>query len=245
MRTLRKSFEKRYAAFLIADSHESPTWPYTHGETASLSTWPGWSVIGPVFRTPAPADLDDVRTRHRIGGDDRIAVFTRGGGGQHPGRPDAAAFLSRAVEIGAAVKLADPEARLMFVRGPLWPADIDVPGLFDVIDQEPKMPALLKLARATIFRGGFNTLWESLSAGTACTPILGSWYQEAVHERMDALAIRGLLVENLQEHWLDERWHAERRARVRASLTMFTGAPEPGRFLTLLLDARARDQNRG
>jgi GT2 family glycosyltransferase len=200
-----------YSLLLIADAPGSPTWPYDEAQTRALLAGGRWRVLGPIheFRHETSA----VRSRLAIGAAERVCIFSMGGGGQHRRRTDAPEFLARAEALAVALRTIDPSCRLLFVRGPLFPRDMRVPAIFEAYDEEAEMPALLAVARGAFVRPGFNTVWECLAAGTPFTPVLGTWHQEAMEERLASLHRRALAVDDLAEHWLDDEWH-ERYRRI-------------------------------
>ena len=83
---LRKSHGRQFAAFLLCDAPDSPTWPYDDAQTRQLSRWKKWHVLGPVYRRPADEELREVRERNRIVDGEQVCVFTMGGGGVHEPR---------------------------------------------------------------------------------------------------------------------------------------------------------------
>lgn len=213
LQQLQTNYRHVYQAFFIADSPASPTWPYTEEQTAAIQSWPRWHIAGPVYRRPVREEVERVRRSLGFDTDARVCVFTMGGGGQHPEASDVAAFAKDALSIGAAVRARDPHARLVFVRGPLFPAAEALPSIFEIVDEEPDMHALLATARLAVLRPGFNTTWECMAAGTAMHPILGTSYEEPMNVRIGKLRARGFLPKNAMEAWEDDEWRAQYRAR--------------------------------
>ncbi len=108
--------------------------------------------------------------------------------------------------MGRVIRESDPNSRLIFVKGPYFPADVHVDDCFEVVPQEPRMPALIAAADGAVIRTGFNTTWECLSAGTPFLPFLGTTYAEPTEQRLKGLRTLGLVPENAQTFWSDARW---------------------------------------
>ncbi len=209
LQQLQTDFRHVYQAFFVADSPDSPTWPYTDEQTAVIESWPSWRLAGPVYRRPSAEEVAQVRQRLGYNAEARVCVFTMGGGGQHPENSDVAAFLKHAMLIGGAIRSRDPHARLVFVRGPLFPQGEALPSVFEVLDEEPDMHALLAAARLAVLRPGFNTTWECLAAGTVIYPILGTSYAEPMDIRLGKLRATGLVPDDPLKAWEDETWRVE------------------------------------
>ena len=236
---LNDRFRDLYAAFLLCDSPDSPTWPYDEAQTRQLAGWKKWTVIGPLYRTPSEQEVQEVRTRNNVSGDRELCVFTMGGGGVHvldPKGQDIIRFLRLASQVADVVQAARPAARMMFVRGPYFPARIPIPSRFEIVRDEAQMPALLKLAKGAVIRAGFNTTWECLSAGTPFLPMIGTTYAEPVDARVKRMASLGLLPPDAGTFWLDDRWRAEYRRSAAGIVAMHSGAPDPGKVGELILD---------
>jgi hypothetical protein len=230
-----------YSAFLLCDSPDSPTWPYDDIQTRQLAGWKKWSIIGPLYRTPSDEDVREVRMRNRISDDQELCIFTMGGGGVHvldPKGQDIIRFLRLASQVADAVQAANPAARMMFVRGPLFPPRIPIPSRFEIVREDAQMPALLKIAKGAVIRAGFNTTWECLSVGTPFLPMIGTTYVEPVAARMDRMASLGLVPSNIESFWFDDRWRAEYRRIAAGIVAAHSGVPDPARVGRLILNPR-------
>jgi hypothetical protein len=216
-----------YSEFLLADMPRSPTWPYSGDETRTIATWPRWTALGPVYRRPAPEAITELSARYRID-ERRLCVLTMGGGGLHrPTDPDAQDFVLRASAVADAVQRIDPGARFLFVTGPHFPGDVEHDERFEIVPQEPRLPALLALARMAVVRSGYNTLWECIAAGVPLVPFIGTTYMEPNRERLSGLRAVGLLDDDVERLWGDDRWREGFRRRCAALVERYPGAPDP------------------
>ena len=238
---LNERFGGVYSAYLLCDSPDSPTWPYDDDQTRQLAGWKKWSIIGPLYRTPSDEEISEVRVRLDVHGDQELCVFTMGGGGVHvldPKGQDIIRFLRLASQVADAVQAKRPRARMLFVRGPLFPERIPVPSRFEIVREEAHMPALLKIATGAVIRAGFNTTWECLSAGTPFMPLIGTTYEEPVAVRMDRMASLGLVPPNPESFWFDEQWRAEYRRTAARIVAAHSGAPDPEEVARLIIHPR-------
>lgn len=238
---LNDKFGGVYSAYLLCDSPDSPTWPYDEDQTRELTSWKKWSVIGPLYRTPSEAEIREVRARNNLSDDQELCVFTMGGGGVHvldPKGQDIIRFLKLASQVADIVQTARPRARLLFVRGPLFPARIPIPSRFEVVGDESQMPALLKIAKGAVIRAGFNTTWECLSAGTPFMPLIGTTYVEPVSSRVNRMASLGLVPPNAESFWFDDRWQDEYRRAAARIVATHSGAPDAEQVGRLIVDRR-------
>lgn len=241
LKALRRHHGATYAAFLICDTPDSPTWPYTTTETGEIAGWRGWEVVGPIYRTATDDDVRDVRRRYRLADDEKVCVLTMGGGGVHsPNDPDVESFLGLAVEAAARIRRHDAGTRFVFVKGPYFPAGIAIPDHFEVVSQEPRMPALLRVAHGAVIRAGFNTTWECLAAGTPFIPLVGTTVAEPVPERLKRIEALGLLPRDADQMWANEAWRTAFTQTSAAVVTAHPGRPEPHDLRRLIVD-RPRD----
>jgi hypothetical protein len=228
MRLLKEELGHTTERFLVCDHPDSPTWPYTPDETAALKGWKKWEFIGPVFRQLSPANLREVRERYSLADGQRVYVFTMGGGGTRSEQDtDVADFLERGTRIAQSLRSADPECRLIFVRGPFFPTDVGLPVLFESVGVEQYVPELLASSDGAVIRPGFNTLWECLRANVPFVPISGTTYREPVEERLGRLEQFGLTGADCLELWGRESWRSDFVERGRRVTGRWTGMPEP------------------
>ena len=234
-----------YDAFLLCDTPNSPTWPYSAAETRTILTWDKWHVIGPIYRTPSEADIRGVRKRYGITGEERVCVFSMGGGGgdrSHPEGKDAERFVVHAADIAEQLQRDGRPIRLIFVQGPYFPAEIGIDNQFEVVRQEPLMPALLAAADGAVIRAGFNTTWECISGGTPFLPFVGTTFGEPVPERLQGMQAQGLLPSSVDVFWNDERWRCEFRRSCRRIVEQNPGTPDPLQLRRLILKRSDRVQ---
>ncbi len=230
-----------YAAYLLCDSPDSPTWPYDEAQTRELAGWKKWSLIGPIYRTPSDDEIREVRVRNRLSEDEEVCVFSMGGGGVHvrdPKGQDIVRFLRLAVEVANLIRNRGPQARLLFVKGPYFPPRVPVPPQFEVLQDEQQMPALLKIAKGAVIRAGFNTTWECIAAGTPFLPLIGTTYAEPVTERVNRLNSLGLIPPSPEGFWADEAWRAEYRRAASTIAAQHPGIPDPTGLGRLILGRR-------
>lgn len=208
-----------YDAILVTDHWESPTWPFDAAQTAQIRSWSNWSCVGPIVRTPTTAGGARIRQEYSLRADQRNYVFSMGGGGVQPdGTSDIAEFCAQAERIAQRLRRDDGNCRLLFIRGPLFPAAQSLPALFEDYGAEDDMPALLSCAAGAVVRAGFNTTWECLAAGTPFITFQGHTFAEPVVERLQGLAAAGLLLDSVDE-WLDPDWIANFKRRAAAVVT--------------------------
>jgi hypothetical protein len=225
MMNLLKSAEARFDYYLVADEPHSPTWPYTPVETSLIKSTPGVSIIGPLFRSPPLNDIREVRRRYGYRRGEDICVFSMGGGGNHYGTEDAVHFVREATTAGQLLKEFDRNARLVLVKGPLFPEKVTIPPIFEIVDSEPQMPALLRLARAAMIRLGFNSVWESIAGFTPIVPFLGTSYQEPMDLRLASLIRNGFAFTDIEAAW-DAGKFAGRKTQAGRLGTRWTGRPK-------------------
>lgn len=241
MVSLREQYQDSYQAFLVADAPGSPTWVFDEQETRRILSWPDWFILGPVYRRPTKNQRKDVMQRYGISDGDPVCVFSMGGGGVRSANdPDIPVFLGKAGEIGRELKRIEPKTRLLFVRGPLCPADIVIQDIFEVVSNEPHVPALLALARGAVIRPGFNSTWECLSGGTKFMPITGTSYQEPIAERITRLLELGHATFDLPQNWIDNEWFSKKLDRAEQIKMHWAGSPDPSILSGLL---RQTDHN--
>jgi hypothetical protein len=192
MRLLQRLYGDTAARLLICDHPTSPTWPHDAEETAEIRSWPNWDILGPVFRTGTAESLERVRKRYRPQPDEELFVFSMGGGGEIEGSGDRLAFVENASVIAQHLRQRVRKPRFVFVRGPLFPAEIALPAVFEDVPEEPDLPSLFGLAKGAVIRPGYNVTWECIAAGTPFIPLPGTTNREPIQLRLRAMAERGI-----------------------------------------------------
>lgn len=185
---LKEKFQHYYRAFLIADHPDSPTWPYNAEETEQIVSWKGFVCTGPVYRKPAAGGMASIKRKYGWKAGVPIFVFSMGGGGIQAGADDTGIFLQKAKEVSRGILRKYDNARLLFVKGPLYPPEAPEPEGFELIGVEEDMPALFSIATAAIIRPGFNSIWECIHTQTPFYYIEGTTYSEPIAEKMKNLA---------------------------------------------------------
>jgi|ERR1022692_340839 hypothetical protein len=215
MRHLRRHYSTTYCRTLVVDEPCSPTWPFGSNETAEIQSWPDWLLVGPIYRA-ARTYAEEIAQKYNVQPDRPVYVFSMGGGGvQNTGEDEVARFCSESAAIGALVRARHSAARLLFVRGPLFPASAMIPQGFEDVSAEPDMPALLAVSAGAIIRPGYNSTWECLSAGVPLFPIVGTTFMEPVGQRVRRLADLGLATTDPYT-WMDPAWIDQFKLKVRA-----------------------------
>ena len=235
---LNERYGSVYSAFLLCDSPGSPTWPYTEDQTRQLKDWDRWHIVGPIYRTPTEEEARSVQERYRLGADSSVCVFSMGGGGVHVKDAkgyDIVRFLRLALEVAQLIQAADLKARLLFVKGPYFPKRIPVPQLFEVVQDDVQMPALLKAARGAVIRAGFNSTWECLAGRTPFLPLIGTTYKEPLEERIGRLTAMGLVPATPEQFWTDAEWRAGYRRIAEDIVTRLPGTPDASYLKHLVL----------
>jgi hypothetical protein len=235
---LQKLNRLPYSTLLLCDAPNSPTWPYSEPETVTLLAWPRWHIIGPVYRRPTGGDMAIVRERYRLTAEQRLCIFSMGGGGgdaSHPDANDSGRFVVWANEIAERLAASDPRTRLIFVKGPYFPAGAAIGTRFEIVAEEPQMPALLAAADGAIVRAGYNTPWECIAGETPFLPFLGTTFGEPVRERLRGMAAQGLLAPDFDHFWLNAHWREEFRRNSRRVVGQHGGRPEPVGLRDLIL----------
>jgi hypothetical protein len=223
---LNEEFGTIYSLFVLCDFPESPTWPYSPEETARILKWPSWHIVGPIYRTASQADIAEVQRRYRIDDEERVCIFTMGGGGRHvPGDTDAERFMHLSVGIAERLRNRRHSSRLIFVKGPYFPPEVKIDPMFEVVAQEPLMPALLASAHGVVVRAGFNTPWECISAGTPFLPFIGTTVNEPVAARLRGMRALGLLADHIDQLWYDDAWRETFRQSCRRIVSTCSGKP--------------------
>jgi hypothetical protein len=213
--------------YLIADAPGTPTWPYQREQTRTIETSQRLTIIGPIYRRPYADEIASVRRRYHYRRGEDICLFSMGGGGDHAGATDAEHFIVRALEAGQSLRRSDPKARLVFVKGPLFPEQIAIPSIFEVVEVEPNMPALFKLARAAMIRLGFNSVWESIAGSTPIIPFRGTSYQEPMEARRCLLMQNNLAFDDVVEAWEANRHGDYFESTTRQFSQQWPGKPDP------------------
>ncbi len=138
--------------------------------------------LGPVYRTPAPAEVADAAARYRVEGA-RLVVVTAGGGGGH-GSDDYCERLYDSASCAAALLRDEFPVKFVIVTGPLYGSTVPRPAPdVQVVTYEPALHALLHAADVAVIRPGANVLFEALSgpARLVVVPSL-SYFEDQVHE---------------------------------------------------------------
>lgn len=238
MRELNAQCREQFRRFLIADHPDSPTWPYDEPATAEIFSWPGWSAMGPVFRAPTAEGCERVRKKYSLDAGQPLYVFTMGGGGSQPGSHDAAWFVARSAEIATCIHNRHPDARFIFIRGPLFPANFEIPPVFENYAVEPEMPSLLAEAGGVIARRSLNATWECLASGAPLLGIPGSTYVEPAGARLERSTRAGLVPADF-EQWLDPSWRDAYR-RIAAAMVARWPLQEAAKTLQACWSAEPR-----
>ena len=235
---LNQSYSRIYSAFLLCDAPNSPTWPYGQAQSRQLAAWRNWHVIGPVYRSAPDDAVRQVRERHHLAAGEEVCVFSMGGGGAKNGDPkrqDFFRFLKLSLQVADVIHKAGSRVRLLFVKGPYFPARIPIPPQFEVVPEENQMPALLKIAKGVVLRAGFNTPWECIAAGTPFMPMIGTTYAEPVPERLNRMTSLGLVPPDIESFWFEGQWRADYRRIAQAIVARHSGVPEPLGLRRLIL----------
>lgn len=236
MHFLNRRYGSTYAAFLIADAPDSPTWPFTSRKTAQIVSWPNWHILGPVFRRPTEDEIHRVAQRYGIAPDDPICVVSMGAGGIRSARDhDASDLFATATQVHEQLRRAEPRTRTLFIRGPLAPPDLRVPPEFEIVSDELDAHALAALARGAVIRGGFNTTWECIAGGTPFITVPGTVYREPVVERVRRLVDLGY-GGDFSDRWTDPQFIAKKHTATAIASSRWPGVADKtvlGRFLGL------------
>ncbi len=185
-------------------------------------------MLGPIYRPSTASERQAVRQRHGIHAGDSVCVFSMGGGGvQSASASDLPNFLAVATKVGVELQRMIPTTRLLFVRGPLFPDAVSIPGLFEVVRDEPCVPALLAVARGAVIRAGFNTTWECLAGGTPFVPVEGGSFQEPQEIRLRNLRQLGYVSDDLRGTWSDADWISSKDRQAEWITNKWPGSPDP------------------
>ena len=228
MRSIQRKASGLFERCIIFDDPASPLWPYSEAATAEIASWRGWSWIGPAFRHPSQLGIQRVRERYALREGEPAFVFSLGGGGEQTGSGDRSAFVRSAEEIGRGIRAALGHARLLFVCGPLFPREIEIPSLFEAIPEEPELPSLFAVATGAVVRASSNAFWECIAAQTPFLPIVGKTFAEPVESRIAKLRRSGFDVPQNAVELLDSARSERFKARCREVLERFSGSPAEG-----------------
>jgi len=225
MRLLNRGHGATAGRLLVCDHPDSPTWPYDAAESAEIVSWPNWVFLGPIFRTAAAEDVERLREKYRLQQGEELFVFSMGGGGEAEGSGDRVAFIEAAGEIAAQLRERVRKPRLVFVRGPLFPAELALPEIFEDVREEPDLPSLFCLAKGVVVRPGYNVTWECISAGVPFIALRGTTFSEPVQVRLEAMAARGFETSPNVDRLLDPAARARFSAACSEVLGRFNGSP--------------------
>jgi hypothetical protein len=220
--SLRTRYGNTYEGYLMADAGGSPTWPYTPEETATIRNWKEFHEVGPIFRRATPAGIKKLQQKYGWQEDVPQFVFSMGGGGQHEGANDVGNFLEQSAALAPKIRERYPQARLLFVKGPLYPVDAPVPQGFEIVAAEEDMPSLFAIATMAVIRPGFNSIWECIYGQTPFYYVEGTTYSEPINEKINVLKAQGLAS---NEEALDEDYHRRFRKACQAVLDRWNGRP--------------------
>lgn len=218
--------------FIVCDSPDSPSWPYTDAETDELRSLEKWTCIGPIFRQPTSHALDRVRRRYALNDGRPTIVFSMGGGGIQRGCRDREQFLTQCEPIVDRLRSIAPDVRLQFVCGPLWPGELTVPACFEVVRYEPDLHALFACAAGAVIRPGFNANWECIAGRTPFVPLLGTYVYEPTDLRIQRMARCGLVADSVAR-FFDDKWLKDYRRACENTVAVHSGEPVAG-FLNAL-----------
>jgi hypothetical protein len=150
-----------------------------------------------------------------------------GGGGVHnTSDQDIPNFLDVAVRVGTELRRVIPETRLLFVRGPFFPDTVSIPDLFEVVRDEPCVPALMAVARGAVIRPGFNTIWECAAGGTPFVAVQGGSFLEPIDRRLLNLRQLGYVSGDLRESWNEPDWLSSKARRAEWITNNWPGSPD-------------------
>jgi hypothetical protein len=203
LRWLRLRHEHKFRQIFVADHPDSPTWPFSDDQSREISTWEKWTCVGPIFRRATAEGRARVREKYSLRDGEPMFVFTMGGGGsQKTDGLEVPAFVAKAASWAELIRARISAARLLFVRGPLFPKTVSLPNFFEDIATEDDMPSLIAEASGAVIRPGFNTLWECIGGQTPFICIEGDTYREPVADRDRRLRAAALVPRDF-DHWLD------------------------------------------
>jgi len=235
LRHIKREYERTYEHFAICDHPDSPTWPYSVEDTRAILSWDRWSCIGPIYRVSGTEDRNAMLNKLDLGPDSHLYIFSMGGGGvQKQSTGDIAAFLEAAKAIADRIRLRDDRARLLFVRGPLFPPEVVIPDIFDEISVEDDMPALFSVATGAVIRPGFNSVWECISGSTPFIPVHGVTFAEPSSERIHRLVATGLLNDDI-DVWSDPTFVSEHRRLCTEACQTWSPRRATAQLLELIL----------
>jgi hypothetical protein len=235
LRKFKRECSHKFRTIFVADHPLSPTWPYSETQTRVIRSWKNWSFLGPIYRHPTKSEIQDVKRRYQWSRDTRLCLFSMGGGGEHFGAEDAAGFCRRALSLGKSILGKDPSVRLIFVAGPLFKQYGLIPRIFQIVKNEPFMPALFAIADAAVIRPGFNSVWECIAGGTPILPVMGTSYREPIALRMKKLRSIGIARRSFKDFWNNDiermrigrtcnlirrRWERGKASRIVEALQM-------------------------
>lgn len=224
---LNQNYGAIYDAFVLCDAPGSPSWPYTQAQTDAVNGWERWFSIGPIYRCAGQADIEEVRRRFDITLEQRVCVFTMGGGGvQRNNDSDIERFRVLSLDVAEQIRRLDRSARFIFVKGPYVAEDLTLPPDFLIVDHEPRMAALLASAHGAVIRAGFNTMWECLVGQTPFLPLIGSTFGEPVAQRVSNLEARGLIPADVESFWNAGTWRDAFRRESNTIVETHRGEPE-------------------
>jgi len=138
-----------------------------------------FKFVGPVFHHPADSEITSVKEKYgRLG--KKLIVVNAGAGGDHCDDAYCEKLFSNVYNISCRLLAQGVcDVHFVLITGPYFRAKYDASPLVTVIDYEPYLSALLKIADVAILRPGYNVTQEALAGNAKIILVPGVSYMES------------------------------------------------------------------
>lgn len=196
-----------YDRVLVAQAREDfLAEPHTSATRRLVMSSGRFRFVGPVFHEPTPQEVSAVLRRYQVG-EQPLVVVNAGSGGDQLNDAFADRLFTNARRIANTCLRQGLSARFVLVLGPYYRGRQLEPGEnVDVVEFEPRLAALLRLASVAVVRPGHNVVHEALGGPAQLVLVPGIPWMEGQPEFARRLATRvGASVVDVDDYQTLER----------------------------------------
>jgi len=137
--------------------------------------------VGPVIHHPSDTEIISAKEKYgRL--DKKLVVVNAGAGGDHFNDAYCEKLFSNVYNISCRLlEQGVSDVHFIFITGPYFRANYVDSTIVTIIDYEPYLSALLKIADVAILRPGFNVTQEALAGSSNIILVPGVSYMESQH----------------------------------------------------------------